>query len=67
MHLLLIDHITKVEPKNMIKDTKNVAMSDDFLEFHFPKNSIMPGVLLLEALAQLTGNRGSLLGFISAF
>jgi 3-hydroxymyristoyl/3-hydroxydecanoyl-(acyl carrier protein) dehydratase len=36
MHLLLIDHITKVEPKNMIKDTKNVAMSDDFLEFHFP-------------------------------
>lgn len=30
-------------------------MSEDFLEFHFPKNPIMPGVLLLEALLQLSG------------
>jgi 3-hydroxyacyl-[acyl-carrier-protein] dehydratase len=39
----------------MIKGIKNVAMSEDFLEYHFPKNPIMPGVLLLEAIAQLTG------------
>jgi 3-hydroxyacyl-[acyl-carrier-protein] dehydratase len=30
-------------------------MSEDFLELHFPRNPIMPGVLLLEALAQLAG------------
>jgi 3-hydroxyacyl-[acyl-carrier-protein] dehydratase len=30
-------------------------MSEDFLEFHFPKHPIMPGVLLIEALTQLTG------------
>ncbi len=34
---------------------KNVAMSEDFLEFHFPKNPIMPGVLIVEAMAQTAG------------
>jgi 3-hydroxyacyl-[acyl-carrier-protein] dehydratase len=55
MRYLLIDHITDYEPSKMIKGVKNVAMSEDFLEFHFPKNPIMPGVMLLEALTQLTG------------
>jgi 3-hydroxyacyl-[acyl-carrier-protein] dehydratase len=52
---LLIDHITEYKPDEFIKGIKNVAMSEDFLEFHFPKNPIMPGVMLLEALTQLTG------------
>jgi 3-hydroxyacyl-[acyl-carrier-protein] dehydratase len=55
MRYFLIDHITEWKPGSFIKGTKNVAMSEDFLEFHFPKNPIMPGVLLLEALSQLTG------------
>jgi len=55
MRYLLIDHITEWKPGELIKGVKNVAMSEDFLEFHFPKNPIMPGVLLLEALTQLTG------------
>jgi len=52
---LLIDHITEYIPDESIRGIKNVAMSEDFLEFHFPKNPIMPGVLLLEALVQLSG------------
>jgi len=55
MRYLLIDHITEWKPGVSIRGVKNVAMSEDFLEFHFPKNPIMPGVLLLEALTQLTG------------
>lgn len=55
MRYLLIDHITEWKAGESIKGVKNVAMSEDFLEFHFPKNPIMPGVLLLEALTQLTG------------
>ena len=55
MRYLLIDHITEYKQGEFIKGVKNVAMSEDFLEFHFPQNPIMPGVMLLEALTQLTG------------
>jgi len=55
MRYLLVDHITEYKPGEFIRGIKNVAMSEDFLEFHFPKNPIMPGVMLLEALTQLTG------------
>lgn len=55
MRYLLVDHITEWKPGELIRGVKNVAMSEDFLEFHFPKNPIMPGVMLLEALTQLTG------------
>jgi len=55
MRYLLIDHITEWKTGESIKGIKNVAMSEDFLEFHFPGNPIMPGVMLLEAITQLTG------------
>jgi len=55
MRYLLIDHITEYKPGELIKGIKNVAMSEDFLEFHFPKNPIMPGAMLLETLTQLAG------------
>ena len=55
MRYFLVDHIVEWKADENIKGIKNVAMSEDFLEFHFPKNPIMPGVLLLEALTQLTG------------
>jgi 3-hydroxyacyl-[acyl-carrier-protein] dehydratase len=55
MRYLLIDRITEWKTDGKIKGIKNVAMSEDFLEFHFPKNPVMPGVLLIEAFAQLSG------------
>ncbi len=55
MRYLLVDRITHWEPGQEILGIKNVAMSEDFLEFHFPKNPIMPGIMLLEALVQLAG------------
>jgi 3-hydroxymyristoyl/3-hydroxydecanoyl-(acyl carrier protein) dehydratase len=55
MRYLLVDRITALDPGNKITGVKNVAMSEDFLEFHFPKNPIMPGIMLLEALVQLSG------------
>jgi 3-hydroxyacyl-[acyl-carrier-protein] dehydratase len=55
MRYLLIDRIVDWKRDESIKGIKNVTMSEDYLEFHFPKRPIMPGVLLLEALAQLTG------------
>lgn len=55
MRYLLVDHVTEWQAGERIKGIKNVAMSEDFLEFHFPKNPIMPGVLLLESITQLAG------------
>ncbi len=55
MRYLLIDCITELKSGGRIKGVKNVTMSEDFFEFHFPKNPVMPGVLMLEALTQLTG------------
>ncbi len=55
MRYLLIDKIAEWKAGQRIKGLKNVAMTEDFLEFHFPKNPVMPGVLLIEAFTQLTG------------
>ena len=55
MRYLLVDHIREYEEGKSIEGIKNVAMSEDFLEFHFPKNPILPGVMVLEALTQLAG------------
>ncbi len=55
MRYLFIDRITEWKAHEKIRGIKNVAMSEDFLEFHFPKNPVMPGVLLIEAFAQLSG------------
>ena len=55
MRYLLVDHIVEWKPGERMVGIKNVAMSEDFLEFHFPRKPVMPGVLLLEALVQLAG------------
>ncbi len=55
MRYFLVDRIGEWKIGDSIKGIKNVAMSEDYLEFHFQRNPVMPGVLLLEALAQLAG------------
>jgi 3-hydroxyacyl-[acyl-carrier-protein] dehydratase len=55
MRYLLIDRIDEWKTGDTIRGVKNIAMSEDFLEFHFPKQPVMPGVLLIEAFVQLTG------------
>jgi 3-hydroxyacyl-[acyl-carrier-protein] dehydratase len=55
MRYYLVDHISEIQRGRSIKGVKNIAMSEDFLTFHFPDNPIMPGSLLLEALVQLAG------------
>lgn len=55
MRYLLIDRIVEWKSGEKILGIKNIAMSEDFLEYHFPRNPVMPGVLLLEAMSQLTG------------
>lgn len=55
MRFLLVDRILDWQTEGLIKGVKNIAMSEDYLEYHFPKAPLMPGVLLLEAMAQLAG------------
>ena len=50
---LLIDRITYLEPGIKAKGYKNITANEPFFQGHFPGNPIMPGVLILEALAQL--------------
>lgn len=55
MRYYLVDLIKEWEADKRIRGVKNVAMTEDFLEYHFPKYPTMPGVLLLESMAQLAG------------
>ena len=56
---LLVDRITEAVPGTSCKGYKNVTMNEEFFCGHFPNNPIMPGVLQIEALAQLSA--GSLM------
>lgn len=55
MRFILIDRITKWEVGKEAEATKNVAFSEDFFDDHFPLKPIMPGVLMLEGLAEIAG------------
>ncbi len=50
---LLVDRILEVEPGVSIKGLKNVTINEPFFQGHFPGQPIMPGVLILEAMAQV--------------
>ena len=52
---LLIDRVLSYEPKKSLVALKNVTVNEEFFNGHFPKRPVMPGVLILEALAQATG------------
>ena len=51
----LVDRIVEVEPHKRILGYKNVTMNEPFFGGHFPGNPIMPGVLQIEAMAQVGG------------
>ncbi len=55
MRFFLIDRITRWDLGVGAEATKNVALSEDFFDDHFPRRPVMPGVLILEGMAQLSG------------
>ena len=52
---LLIDRVTKLERKKRIVAIKNVTINEPYFAGHFPDYPIMPGVLMVEAIAQAGG------------
>jgi 3-hydroxyacyl-[acyl-carrier-protein] dehydratase len=49
---LLVDRVLELEPGQRIRAIKNVTMNEEFFQGHFPHRPVMPGVMMLEALAQ---------------
>ena len=52
---LLVDRVIKVDPGVSIEAVKNVSINEPFFNGHFPREPIMPGVLIVEAMAQVGG------------
>jgi len=52
---LLVDRIIEIEEGKKAVGIKNVTANEPFFQGHFPDNPIMPGVLIVEALAQVAG------------
>ncbi len=52
---LLVDRITDLKPGVSATGLKNVTMNEPFFQGHFPGQPIMPGVLIIEAMAQVAG------------
>jgi 3-hydroxyacyl-[acyl-carrier-protein] dehydratase len=59
---LLVDRVTEVEKGEFIKGFKNISLNEPYFAGHFPNKPIMPGVLIIEAMAQLSG----VLGFMTS-
>ncbi len=59
---LLIDKVVELEKGKMARGIKNVTVNEPFFQGHFPDHPIMPGVLIIEAMAQV----GGVLAFKSA-
>jgi 3-hydroxyacyl-[acyl-carrier-protein] dehydratase len=55
MRFFLIDRITKWEVGRTAEAIKNVTLSEDFFDDHFPRRPVMPGVLMIEGMAQISG------------
>src|SRR5690606_33170688 len=53
--VLMVDRVREIEPGKRILAVKNVSANEPYFEGHFPNRPIMPGVLILEAMAQAAG------------
>jgi beta-hydroxyacyl-ACP dehydratase FabZ len=53
--LLLIDRITELEPMKLARGYKNITVNEPVFTGHFPGNPLLPGIYMVEALAQLGG------------
>ena len=58
---MLLGRVTACQPNEWITGLKNISINEPFFNGHFPEEPIMPGVLMIEAMAQVAG----VLGFIS--
>ncbi len=52
---LLVDRVVSYEPNKTISAYKNVTFNEPYFQGHFPSRRVMPGVLILEAIAQTCG------------
>lgn len=52
---LLVDRVVEIEPGKRAVGIKNVTVNEQFFQGHFPRQPIMPGVLIIEAMAQVAG------------
>lgn len=59
--MILVDRVDNITPGDCISAIKNVTMNEPFFQGHFPHYPVMPGVMILEALAQAA----ALLGFVT--
>lgn len=59
--MLLVDRVIAHDPDKSLTAIKNVTINEPFFQGHFPGHPIMPGVLIVEAMAQAAG----ILGFIT--
>ncbi len=58
---LLVDRVTEVEAGKFIRGFKNVSINEELFQGHFPGMPIFPGVMIIEAMAQISG----ILGFVT--
>lgn len=73
--MLLVDRVESIEKGKKIVAIKNVTINEEFFNGHFPGKPVMPGVLIVEAMAQVSGilaldaversTEGSLVYFLS--
>ena len=59
---LLVDRVLELVPGKSIRALKNVTINEPFFQGHFPQRPVMPGVMIIEALAQAAG----ILTFVTA-
>lgn len=52
---LLVDRVISMEPRKRITALKNVTSNEEYFNGHFPERPVMPGVLIIESMAQAAG------------